>query len=114
MIKIYHNKTCSKSLCALTVLEESKQPFVVVDYLETPPTAMELAGLVEQLGITAFDLIRKGEPVYKEKYEGKNLSNEEWIGAMVANPILIERPIIVTPKGAVIARPTEKIYDVLA
>src|SRR4051812_28592732 len=109
MIKIYHNNTCSKSLCALTVLEESGQPFKMINYLETTPTAEELSIILKQLGITAHELIRKGEPLYKEKYEGKNLSNDEWILAMVENPILIERPIIVSDKGAVIARPAEKI-----
>jgi arsenate reductase len=113
MIRIYHNNSCSKSLCALTVLEESKQPFEVINYLEATPTAEELRDILNQLGISAHDLIRKGESIYKEKYEGKNLSNEEWILAMIENPILIERPIIVTPKGAVIARPMEKMYEVL-
>ncbi len=113
MIKIYHNNTCSKSLCALTILEESKRLFEIINYLETPPSAEELTTLVAQLGITPYELIRKGEPVYKEKYEGKNLSNEQWIMAMVEHPILIERPILVSDKGAVIARPAEKIYDVL-
>lgn len=113
MIKIYHNNTCSKSLCALTILEESKRLFEIINYLETPPSAEELTTLVEQLGITPYELIRKGEPVYKEKYEGKNLSNEQWIMAMVEHPILIERPILVSDKGAVIARPAEKIYELL-
>jgi arsenate reductase len=113
MITLYHNNTCSKSLCALTILEESGKPFTIINYLETPPSATELNGLLEQLGMHAFDLIRKNEQVYKEHYEGKHLSDPEWITAMVEHPILIERPIVVTEKGAVVARPAEKMFDII-
>lgn len=114
MIKIYHNNSCSKSRCALAVLEESGQDFEVVNYLETVPTVAELTGIVEKLGIQAQDLVRKTETVYKEKYKGKTLSEAEWILAMVENPILIERPILVSGDKAVIGRPTEKVNDILA
>jgi len=113
MIKIYHNNRCSKSRCAMTILEDSGKEFEVVNYLETVPTADELRAIVGKLGIAAHDLVRKSEAVYKEKYKGKNLSDEAWIVAMVENPILIERPILVSDDLAVIARPTEKIYDIL-
>ncbi|NRF41482.1 arsenate reductase (glutaredoxin) [Pedobacter foliorum] len=113
MIKIYHNNRCSKSRCAMTVLEESGKEFEVVNYLETVPTVDELRAIVGKLGISAHELVRKSEVVYKEKYKGKVLSEEEWIVAMVENPILIERPILVSDDLAVIARPTEKIYDIL-
>lgn len=113
VIKIYHNNTCSKSLCALTVLEESGKKFDIINYLETPPTAEELDTILLQLHIPAMDLVRKNEPVYKELYEGKTFSNPEWVQIMVQHPILIERPIIVTDKGAVIGRPAEKILEVL-
>lgn len=113
MITMYHNNTCSKSLCALTVLEESGRTFEVINYLETPPTADELNVILAQLGMPAADLVRKNEPVYKELYEGKTLTNTEWVLAMVQHPILIERPIVVTEKGAVVARPAEKLFDIL-
>jgi arsenate reductase len=113
MIKIYHNNRCSKSRCALTVLEDSGKEFEVINYLETVPTGDELRAIVGKLGITPLELVRKSETVYKEKYKGKDLSDEEWIVAMVENPILIERPILVSDDLAVIARPTEKIYDLL-
>jgi arsenate reductase len=100
-------------MCALTVLEESGRVFETINYLETPPTASELKSILTQLGMNAADLVRKNEPLYKELYEGKNLNNDEWISAMVKHPVLIERPIVVTEKGAVVARPAEKIYDVL-
>lgn len=113
MIKLYHNNTCSKSLCVLTLLEESRKPFDIINYLETPPTQTELKSILDQLNIPAFDLVRKNEPVYKEQFEGKTFSNDEWIRIMVQHPILIERPVIVTDKGAVIGRPAERIFEIL-
>ena len=113
MIKIYHNNRCSKSRCALVALEESGKEYQVINYLETVPTAEELRVIIEKLGIKAHDLIRKKEPVYIQQYKGKDLSEEAWIEAMVAHPILIERPIIVDGDRAVIARPAEKINEIL-
>nr|WP_068892481.1 arsenate reductase (glutaredoxin) [Pedobacter panaciterrae] len=113
MIKIYHNNRCSKSRCALTVLEDSGKEFEVINYLETVPAVDELRAIVGKLGITPHELVRKSEAVYIEKYKGKDLSDEEWIAAMVENPILIERPILVSDDLAVIARPSEKIYELL-
>lgn len=98
----------------MTILEESGQDFEVVNYLEVVPTVAELTGIVEKLGIPAQDLVRKTETVYKEKYKGKVLSETEWILAMVENPILIERPILVSGDKAVIGRPTENVNDILA
>ncbi len=113
MIQIYHNNRCSKSRCALTALEESGQEFEVINYLKTTPTANELRIIIEKLGIKPHDLIRKGESVYITGYKGKDLSDEAWIDAMVANPILIERPILVSDDKAIIARPIEKISEIL-
>lgn len=113
MIKIYHNNRCSKSRCALTALEESGQEFEVINYLQSTPTADELREIIEKLGIKPHDLIRKGESVYILEFKGKDLSDEEWIAAMVENPILIERPILVSGDKAVIARPTERINEIL-
>ncbi|ATP57008.1 arsenate reductase (glutaredoxin) [Pedobacter ginsengisoli] len=113
MIRIYHNSRCSKSRCALTVLEDSGKEFEVVNYLETIPTADELRTIIAKLGISAHELVRKSENIYKEQFKGRDLSDEEWVLAMIENPILIERPILVSDDLAVIARPTEKIYDIL-
>ncbi|SDJ74903.1 arsenate reductase [Pedobacter sp. ok626] len=113
MIKIYHNNRCSKSRCALAVLEESGEEFEIVNYLEAAPTAEELRSIISKLGIRAHELVRKTEAIYKEKYKGKELSDEEWIAAMVIDPILIERPILVSGDRAVVARPTEKIHEIL-
>lgn len=81
--------------------------------METPPNKSELEEIVRKLGIKPLELIRKGEKVFTENYKGKTLTDEEWIDAMVAHPILIERPIIISGDQAVIARPTEKIKEIL-
>lgn len=113
MITIYHNNRCTKSRCALAELEKSGKAFKVVYYLETPPNKSELEGIIQKLGIKPLELIRKGEKVFTENYKGKILTDKEWIDAMVAHPILIERPIIISGDKAVIARPTEKIKEIL-
>ncbi|SDF62198.1 arsenate reductase [Pedobacter terrae] len=113
MITIYHNKRCTKSRSALAELENSGKAFEAVYYLETPPNKNELEGIISKLDIKPLDLIRKGEKVFIENYKGKNLTDEEWIDAMITHPILIERPIIISGDRAVIARPTEKIKEIL-
>lgn len=113
MITIYHNNRCTKSRCALAELENSGKAFEVVYYLETPPNKSELKEIIRKLGIKPLELIRKGEKVFAEIYKGKTLNDEEWVDAMVAHPILIERPIIISGDQAVIARPTEKIKEIL-
>lgn len=113
MITIYHNNRCSKSRCALQELEKSGKEFEVVYYLDTPPNVAELTAIVAKLGIEPLALIRKGEQVFIDNYKGKTLTDAEWIEAMVKHPILIERPIVVSGDQAVIARPTEKIKEIL-
>jgi len=113
MITIYHNNRCTKSRCALQELEKSGKEFEVVYYLDTPPNVAELTEIVAKLGIKPLALIRKGEQVFIENYKGKTLTDTEWIEAMVKHPILIERPIVVSGDQAVIARPTEKIQEIL-
>ena len=113
MIKIYHNNRCTKSRCALQELEQSGQAFEIVYYLETPPDKNELEEIIRKLGIKPSELIRKTEKIYIENYKGKSLTEDEWIGAMIKYPILIERPIIISENKAVVARPTEKIYEIL-
>jgi len=113
MITIYHNNRCTKSRCALEELEKSGKDFEVVYYLETPPNKGELTTIIQKLGITPLQLVRKGEKIFAENYKGKTLTDEEWIDAMIAHPILIERPIVISGKQAVIGRPTEKIKEIL-
>lgn len=111
MLTIYHNPRCTKSRETLAILEASDEMITVVEYLKTPPSADELEELLEKLGMEAKDLIRKGEPIYKEQFKGQEHSNEEWIEIMVENPKLIERPIVVAGDKAVIGRPPENVKD---
>ena len=108
---VYHNNRCSKSRCALAYLDEKNATYTVVEYLKDPLNADQLKSLLAQLDIPAADLIRKGEAAYKENFKGKDLSEDEWIDAMVEYPKLIERPIIVKNGKAVIGRPTERIDE---
>ena len=113
MIKIYHNNRCSKSRQGLQILEETGKKFEVIKYLENVPTAQELKNIINLLGISPMELIRKNETIWKENYKNKTLSDNELIEAMVNNPKLIERPIIINGNKAVIGRPPEKIIDIL-
>ncbi len=113
MIKIYHNNRCSKSRCGVQALEESGKQFEVVKYLEDVPTKSELKNIIKLLGITPIELVRKNEAIWKENFKGKTLSDDAIIEAMVANPKLIERPIVINGNKAVIGRPTEKILEII-
>ena len=113
MIQIYHNSRCSKSRECLILLENSVVEFEIIKYLENPPTFQELEALIEKLGINPIELIRKKEKLWIENFKNKEFSIEEIIEIMVSNPILIERPIVINGNKAVIARPTEKISEIL-
>ena len=110
---IFHNPKCTKSRGTLALLQERGVELRVVEYLKTPPTAAELKSIVAKLGITAEQLVRKGEDVYKANYVGKTLTDAQWIDAMVKHPILIERPIVVSGDRAVIGRPPENVEPLL-
>jgi len=113
MIKIYHNPRCRKSREGLELLEKSNKPFEVVRYLEKVPTKEELTTLLNALEIPPIELVRKNEAIWKEQYKGKELSDEDIIDAILLNPKLIERPIVIKDNKAVIARPAEKINDLI-
>lgn len=104
-IQIFHNPRCSKSREALALLRENGVEPEIREYLKQPPSEAELAALLHKLNIPAIDLVRKGEALFKEQFKGKDLSNEEWIRALAENPVLIERPIVISGKKAVIGRP---------
>lgn len=110
---VYHNSRCSKSRCAIDFLNEQGVEFTVVEYLKDIPSKKDLTEIIKKLGIKPEELIRKGEEEYKEHYKGKSLTDNEWIEAMVKFPKLIERPIVIQNEKAVIARPTERILDIL-
>jgi arsenate reductase len=113
-ITIYHNPRCSKSRQTLALLEERGITPEIVLYLVTPPSASGLQGILDKLGISARELMRKGESVYKEKNLGdKALSDEQLLAAMAANPILIERPVVIRGDRAVLGRPPENVLELL-
>lgn len=113
MITIYHNPRCGKSRECLAFLENNNKQFEIIKYLENPLNFEELSAIINKLKIPAIDIIRTKEPIWIEKYKGKNLSNEEILSAIVANPILMERPIVVVNDKAVIARPLSNIETIL-
>ena len=110
---IWHNPRCSKSRQALAILEETPGVEVeIVDYLKTPPSRAQIEAVFAQAGVAPHEAVRKGEGIVKEI--GLDLTDDAAIlDAMAAHPILIERPIVITAKGAVIARPPEKTREIL-
>lgn len=113
MIKIYHNNMCSKSRATLSLLQEGQEEIEVQEYLKQVPSKAELKEILKMLQMKPLDLIRKNEAIFKENYKDKNLSDEEWIDILLANPVLIERPIVVKDGKAAIGRPIEKIIELL-
>lgn len=112
-IQIWHNPKCSKSRAAMQLLENKNIDANVVKYLEQTPTKEQLKDVLSKLKISAKELLRTGEDVYKE-LNLKDINDEEaLIEIMIKNPILIERPIIIKGENAVIARPIENLEDLL-
>ena len=112
-MKIYHNPTCTKSRQTLTLLQENGVDPQVVEYLKDLLTIDELSQLIGFLGIEPLALVRKNEVVWKEQFKGKKLSDKEVIKAMAENPKLIERPIVVKQKKAVLGRPPENVLKLI-
>ena len=112
-VTIWHNPRCSKSRNAVTLLEEKGIDAEVVKYLETPPSKEELAAVLKMLGISARELMRTKEAIYKELNLKEETDEDKLIEAMVENPKLIERPIVIKDGKAAIGRPIENIIDLL-
>ncbi|EXI91249.1 MAG: Arsenate reductase [Candidatus Accumulibacter regalis] len=112
-LRIYHNNRCSKSRAACQLIADRGFEVEVVDYLKTPPSRDELRALLDKLGMKPAELVRRGEAVFKENYAGRSLSDDEWLDALAAHPILIERPIVVRGERAVLGRPPEKVLELL-
>lgn len=114
MVTIYHNPRCSKSRQTLALLEEQGVAPEIVQYLDTPPDASTLRDLLSKLGLGARQLLRTGEDAYKElNLADTSLSDDALIEAMVANPKLIERPIVVKGSKAVLGRPPENVLELI-
>ena len=108
---IYYNARCSKYRESLCLLEDNGNEVEVIEYMKTPLTRDELEKLVEMLNIMPFELVRTGEEVYKSKLNKQSKSNYDWIGAMLKYPQLMQRPIVVKNKRAVIGRPPQKVLN---
>jgi arsenate reductase len=112
-MKIFHNPRCRKSRETLAILHDKNKEPEIIEYLNNPPNVKELKEILSMLNIQAHDLIRTGEAIYKEQFKGKTLNNDQWIEAMIENPKLIERPIVISGNKAVIGRPPEKVLEII-
>ena len=111
---MYHKPNCSTSLEVLRLIKKKKvKNLQLIHYLETPPTATQLKKLLKLLKLKAEDIVRKKERIYKENFADKNLTEDEWIKVICQNPILMERPILVKGKKAIIARPIERVNEII-
>ena len=113
MVTIYHNPRCSKSREGVCFLEEKKIEFETVKYLDQSITKTELKSILKKLNYAPIQLVRTKEKIWIKKYKNIELSDDKIIDAMLENPNLIERPIIVKGDKAVVARTTEKIMEIL-
>jgi len=114
MVRIYHNPRCSKSRAALELVRGQGIEPEVIDYLVTPPDAATLGEILRLLGIQARELLRPGETEYRELgLDRQSLTEQEIIRAICSHPRLLQRPIVVSEKGARIGRPPESVLEVL-
>ena len=114
MTTIYHNPRCSKSRATLKILEEKGIQTAIIEYLQTPPDASTLDGFLTTLGMEPRELMRKGEAPYKElNLKDESRDRAALVEAMVENPILIERPIVVNGDKVALGRPPENVLGIL-
>ena len=113
-VTIYHNPRCSKSRQTLALLQEHGIEPTIIEYLKTPPDAETLRRLLDALGMSPRELMRRKEKEYQEQeLDDPSLSDDDLIRAMLEHPRLIERPIVVTDKGVAIGRPPENVLQVI-
>ena len=113
-MKIYHNPICSKSRQTLALIQEKGQEVEIIEYLKESLSFKDLKSILEMLNIKAIELIRTNEIIWKENYKGKEMTDQELINAMMENPKLIERPIVVKDGQAIIGRPPWKVLGLLS
>lgn len=109
---IYHNPRCSTSRKTLELLRDNDFQPEIVEYLKTPPTRVQLAKMIRDAGVDVRAAVRKNEDVYRE-LNLDEATDDELLDAMVANPILIQRPFVVTAKGTRLARPVDTVREIL-
>ncbi|MFT4968375.1 MAG: arsenate reductase [Chitinophagales bacterium] len=110
-LAVLHNNRCSKSRNALSLLDGKGIDYEVISYLDGVLKLEGLRSLLKKLNLKPQDIVRKGEAIFKEQFKGKELSDEEWLQALVDYPKLIERPIVYDAKSAVVGRPIENIEN---
>jgi len=110
-MQIFHNPRCRKSRETLELITDQGIEPEIILYLDKPPTQKRLKEILAMLNISAAKLVRKSEPAYKENFKGKELSEAEWIKAMILHPKLIERPIVIKDNKAVLGRPPENVTE---
>lgn len=113
IMKIYHNPRCSKSRAGLLYLEENGYKTEVVNYLKDGLAEADIRSIIEKTGMSAFELVRTQEELYKTDFKGKEISDDEWVSILAANPRLLQRPIVINGKKAVLAQPPEAIEKIL-
>jgi arsenate reductase len=113
-ITIYHNPSCGTSRNTLAMIRNSGVEPTVIEYLVTPPSRDTLAGLIARMGVPVRDVLReKGTPYAELGLDDPTLTDDALLDAMMAHPILINRPIVVTPLGVRLCRPSEQVLDIL-
>ncbi len=112
-MRIYHNPRCSKSRETLALIKERGVYPEIIKYLEHPITIIELENLISLLDINPIDLVRRNESIWKQKFKSKKLNKKALLQVMVDYPKLIERPIVVNKKRAVLGRPPENVLKIL-
>lgn len=113
-VTIYHNPACGTSRNVLGLIRNSGVEPRIVEYLKTPPGRAELAGLIARMGVAVRDVLRrKGTPYDALGLDDPALTDDQLLDAMMAHPILINRPIVVTPLGVKLCRPSEAVLDIL-
>jgi arsenate reductase len=113
MTIIYHNPRCRKSRETLEIISQKEEKFEIIEYLKNPLSKSEIVEVLFLLKMNPIDLIRKNEEEWKNEFKGKDLSDDQIIEAMVNFPKLIERPIVIKGKNAVIGRPPIKVLDII-
>lgn len=113
-ITIYHNPACGTSRNVLALIRNSGEDPCIIEYLKTPPSRAELVSLIARMGVPVRSVPReKGTPFHELDLDNPALSDDALIDAMMAHPILMNRPIVVTPLGAALCRPSETVLDIL-
>lgn len=113
MIQVYHNPRCGKSRNCLAFIDEANLSYEIIPYLTETPNFEELKSLIGKLNLQPIELVRTKEKIWIENYKGKILSDLEVIQAMIDNPILIERPIVIKDGKAIIGRDLDKVASFL-